>query len=114
MWEWRTIARSPADASPAVLRAPSCMADGEEVQRPLEAPLPEAEVPCRDRRREAVIEGLGQSEALMEGVPPDPDRELVCAQLAGVEEAEQLDAVEVAVAELAELRLAVLLEVPGV
>ena len=50
----------------------------------------------------------------MDGVPAEPDRDLVDAQLAGVEEAEHLDPLEVALAEPAELRLPVLLDVPGV
>src|SRR3954469_9343907 len=107
MCEWRTIARSPADSSRG-------MADGEEVQRPVEISLGQLEVRGGDRRGEAVIEGLGQAQRLVHAVPAEPDRELVGAQLAGVEEAEQLDPGEVRLAELAELGGAVLLDVPGV
>ena len=100
--------RQVAGGPPGALGARSCMADGEEVQRPLEAPAAEAEVGGGDRRREAVVEALGEPEALVDRVPAEPDRDLVDAQLAGVEEAEQLDPLEVRLAELAELLLPVL------
>src|SRR6478752_4206743 len=114
MWEWRTIARSPAVSPAGAPDARSCMTDGDEVQRLAEARAAEAEVGGRDRRGEAVVEALGEAEALVDRVPSEPDRDLVDAQLAGVEEAEQLDPLEVRLAELAELLLAVLLDVPGV
>src|SRR6476619_1678637 len=110
MCEWRTIARSPAMSLPGALPAArSCMADGDEVQRLLEALAAEAEVGGGDRRSEAVVEALGEPEALVDGVPAEPDRDLVDAQLAGVEEAEQLDPLEVRLAERPELLLPVLL-----
>ena len=50
----------------------------------------------------------------MDAVPAEPDRELVRAELAGVEEAEDLDPLEVRLEQLAVLRLVVLAQVPGV
>jgi hypothetical protein len=50
----------------------------------------------------------------VDAVPADADGELVCAQLAGVEEAEQLDAAEVGLEQLPVLALVVLPQVPGV
>src|SRR6188472_1691548 len=107
MWEWRTIARSPALSSGG-------MADGEEVQGPVEVPLPQLEIRGGDRGREAIVERLGQAQRLVDAVPTELDRELVGAQLASVEEAEHLDPGEVGLAEIAELGGAVLAHVPGV
>src|SRR5689334_12388606 len=107
MWEWRTIARSPALSS-------GDMADGEEIQCLVEVSLGELEVRSRDGRGEAVIEGLRQAEALVERIPAELDRDLVGTKLAGVMETEQLDLGEVTLAERAELGGAVLLDVPGV
>src|SRR6185312_997148 len=106
MCEWRTIARSPAD--PAPLRP----ADGKEVERAVEVARGEAEVGGGDRGREAVVEGLGQAEPRVDRVPTRLQRPAVDAQLAGVEEAEQLDPAEVGLAEGAELLRPVLLDVP--
>src|SRR6187551_1836912 len=106
MWECRTIARSPALAS--------AMADGEKVQRPVEIALAEPEVGGGDRRGKAVVERLGQAQPLVHAVPAQADRDLVDAQLAGVEEAQHLDPLEVRLAEVAELRHAVLAQVPRV
>src|ERR1700679_3846747 len=106
MWECSTIARSPAVGSD--------MTDGEEVQRRVEVPFPESEVGGGDRRREAVIEGLGQAEPLVDAVPAELEGELVGTQLAGVEEAVELDRGEVVRAEPAELLGPVLVQVPGV
>src|SRR5215207_2419492 len=115
MWEWSTIARSPAVPSSGAPRpAPSCMADGDEVQRPLEAGSAETEVRGGDRRGESVVERLGQAEPSVDRVPAEPDRELVHAQLASVEEAEQLDSPEMGLTQLPELLRPVLLDVPGV
>ena len=50
----------------------------------------------------------------MDAVPAQADRELVRAQLAGVEEAEHLDPVEVGAEQLAVLADVVLAQVPGV
>src|SRR6185312_15537982 len=97
MCEWRTIARSPADP------APLWPADGKEVERAVEVSVREAEVGGGDRRREAVVERLGQAEPRMHGVPAELQRPAVDAQLASVEEAEQLDPAEVRLAECAEL-----------
>src|SRR3954451_1483970 len=107
MWECRTIARSPALPSGG-------MADGEKIQGSVEVAFAQLEVRGSDRRGKAVIEGLGQAQGLVHAVPAELDRDLVGAQLAGVEEAEQLDPVEVRLAELAELGGTVLVHVPGV
>src|SRR6185437_6040440 len=114
MCEWRTIARSPAVSADPAGPAASGPADGKEVERAVEVPVVEAEIGGGDRRREAVVEGLGQAEALVDGVPAGLQRPAVHAELARVMEAEQLDPAEVGLAELAELLGAVLLDVPGV
>src|SRR6478672_3381590 len=115
MWEWRTTARSPTLSRRLMLATTSCRAaGGEEVERAVEAALAKAEVGGRDRRGEAVVEALGQPEALVDRVPAQPERQLVGAQLAGVEEAVQLDPGEVVLAEPAELLGPVLAQVPGV
>src|SRR5436190_22130605 len=107
MWECRTIARSPAVPSGG-------MADGEEIQGPVEIGLPQPEVRGRDRRREAVVEGLGQAQRLVDAVPAEPQGDLMGAQLLRMEEPEQLDPREARLAELAELLRPVLVHVPGV
>src|SRR5262245_20796440 len=107
MWECRTIARSPALPSGG-------MTDGEEVQGAVEIAFAQLEVRGGNRRREAVVEGPGQAEALVYRVPAELDRQLVGAQLAGMKEAKQLDAEEVRLAELAELPRTVLVHVPRV
>src|SRR5215218_7892273 len=115
MCECRTIARSPAlPLRLAPLIGSSLAANGYEIQRRVEVPFPESEVGGGDRRREAVVEPLGQAEALVDAVPAELDRELVDSQLAGVVEAVELDAGEVVLAEAAELGGAVLVDVPGV
>src|SRR6188768_452379 len=95
MWEWRTIARSPAPRS--------VTAHCEEVERPLQSLLAQAEVTGGDRRREAAVERPGEADPAVDGVPAKADRDLVGAQLAGVEEPEQLDSAEMPLAEVAEL-----------
>src|SRR4051794_9563127 len=115
MCECRTIARSPAlPPRLAPLIGSSLATDSDEVQCRVQVPFPESEVGGGDRRREAVVERLGQAEALVDRVPAEPDRELVQAQLAGVVEAVELDPGEVVLAETAELGGAVLVHVPGV
>src|SRR4051812_41412779 len=107
MWEWRTIARSPALSSGG-------MTDGEEVQGAVEVALLKLEIRGGDCGREAIVERLGQVQRLMDTIPAELDRELVDAQLASVKEAEHLDPGEVGRAEIAELGGAVLAHVPGV
>ena len=75
----------------------------DEVQRAIERPLAQREVARRDGRREAVVERLGDAEPGVHPVPARPQRELVDPQLAGVEEAVQLDVVVDALAQRAEL-----------
>src|SRR3954453_3337333 len=105
MWECRTMARSPALSSGA-------MADSDEVERAVEVALPEGKVGAVDRGREAVIERLAQAQRLVGPVPTQLQRQLVDAQLAGVEEAVELDPREVGLAEPAKLGGAVLAHVP--
>src|SRR4051794_21548496 len=112
MWLWRTSASAP-------LTTPSDPADSEEVERAIEVrPVAlgaQDEVPLGDRRREAVVEGLRDPEAPVHVVPAGvAQRELVDAELACVEEPQQLDAGEVGGAERAELVRPVLLDVPRV
>src|SRR5215218_5700945 len=137
MWLCRTIARSPIVSGPAgpvpdlvppplsgwsPKSAPppgrggsdSRMANGEEIQCSVEILFFQTEVRARDRGGEAVVEGLGQPQVLMDAVPAELDRQLVRAQLAGVKEAEHLDPAEVGLAELPELVGSILLHVPGV
>src|SRR4051794_31969536 len=96
------------------MRSSGGTADGEEVEAAVEVFLAQAEVGGGDRGGEAVVEGLGQAEALVDRVPAELDRQLVRAQLAGVEEAEQVDPLEVRLAERPELLGAILLHVPGI
>src|SRR6476646_986165 len=137
MWLCRTIARSPKVSGPAgpvpdlvppplsgwsPKSAPppgrgesdSRMANGEKVKCSVEICFFQAEIRARDRRGEAVVEGLGQAQPFVDAVPPELDRQLMGSQLAGVKEAEHLDPREVGLAERAELLGAVLLHVPGV
>src|SRR3954449_13091589 len=107
MWECRTMARSPAVSS-------EDMADSDEVERAVEVALPEGKVGAVDRGREAVVEGFAQTQSLADPVPAQFQRQLVGTQLAGVEEAVELDPREVRLAELAEFAGAVLAHMPGV
>src|SRR4029450_4359226 len=66
----------------------------QEIQRPVELARVQAEVARADRWDEAVVEGPGDPQGAVDAVPAEPDRQLVDAQLTGVEEAEQLDAPE--------------------
>src|SRR5215213_6441609 len=84
--------KRPAPSTPAsaVWRRPAAPGrrgpspqDGDEVQRLVQRPLAQREVGCRDRRREAVVEALGEAELGVYVVPPGPERELVGAQLSG-------------------------------
>ena len=86
----------------------------DEVERALERARPKGEVPRGDGGREAVVEGLGDPERGMHAVPAGLKRQLVRPQHARVEQAEQLDIVEDALAEGPELLGAVLLQVPWV
>src|SRR4051812_9085517 len=106
MCEWRTIARSPTERSG--------IADCDEVQRPVQIAGPQAEVTGADRRDEAIVEGLRDVEGGMDPVPAGADRELVGAQLARVEEAQQLDASEMRLEELPVLARVVFAQVPRV
>src|SRR4051812_40039524 len=106
MWEWRTIARSPA--------VRSGITDRDEVQRPIQVAVTQAEVPGADRRDEAVVERRGDAEGRVDAVPSEADGELVGPQLASVEQTEQLDACEMRPQQVAVLAGVVLAQVPGV
>src|SRR5882724_3440054 len=110
MWEWRTIARSPA-----VARGSSATADGDEVEGAVEGSLvlgAQREVRRGDRRYEAVVEGLRDVERRMHPVPARADRELVDPEPAGVVEPEDLDRGEAGLEQRAVLRGGVLAHVP--
>src|SRR3954454_7483068 len=110
MWEWRTIAKSPAERSAIKLGA----ANSQEVQGLVERAGLQLEVAGADCRDEAVIERLGDVEGGMDPVPAAPDGELVDAQLARVEETEDLDAPEMRLQQGAVLVGVVFAQVPGV
>src|SRR6476646_3500693 len=118
MWLWRTMARSPADPLtpelPPSPMAPLGVADREEIECLVQVVSPQGEIGRRDRRREAVVERPGQAQRPVRVVPAEPQSQLVRPQLARVEEAEQLDPLEVRLAEGAELAVAVLAQVPRV
>src|SRR4051794_23882173 len=96
-------------------RARSRAQHGEQIQTALQADTAQREVARADGGREAVIERLGEAQALVHVIPAEPlDRDLVRAQLAGVEEPEQVDLAEVALAQRAVLVGAVLADVPRV
>src|SRR4051794_6094397 len=116
MWEWRTIARSPRVRSAIAYREVrrSGMADRQEVECAVEIAGPEAEVAGVDRGDEAIVEGAGEMESPMDVVPADPDGELMGAELAGVEDAEDLHSLEVPAQQVAVLGGVVLAQVPGV
>src|SRR6266516_2455719 len=106
MCEWRTIARSPTS---------SRMADRQEVERAAEIRFArDLEVGGGDRSDEAVVEGLREAKPTVNPVPAEPQRQLVDAQLAGVKDAEHLDAREVAPQELTVLGDRVLAQMPRV
>src|SRR5919198_4962966 len=110
MWEWRTIARSPTGAL-----SESGTADRQEVECPLcVAAVRQSKIRRRDGRHEARVEGFGQRERRVEAVPSHPERQLVCAQLAGMEHTQDLDLAEVAFEQLPVLTERVLAKVPGV
>src|SRR5215216_860472 len=107
MWECRTIAREPMPAAsfasrPGASGSPpgSGTADGEEVERVVEPGVAQGEVRGGDRRHEAAVEGVGDPQHPVNAVPAEAERELVRAQLAGVEQAEDRDVGEVGLEQL--------------
>src|SRR5665809_27270 len=105
MWEWRTTARSPTT---------SRMTDREEVEGPLEPRVAEGEVRRRDRRDEALVEALRDPQRSVDAVPAEPQRELVGAQLACVEQPQDLDPREARLEQRPVLLERVLANVPRV
>src|SRR4051794_33379374 len=123
MCEWRTIARSPIGSrSESIRKLRGGFSDGlsdtaerQEVERPVKvAPTPQPEVGRGERRNEARVERLRQPERRVDAVPADPKRRLVRAQLACVEDAQNLDPAEVRLQQLAVLSERVLPKVPRV
>src|SRR5215204_3998815 len=128
MWLCRTRARSPTEES----RPPACSAsrppqaglplvtraaNGDEVAGPVQIRLalrPKGEVRGGDRRREAVVERLRQPQRLVDALPARLERQLVDAELAGVEQRVQLDGPEMRLEQLAVLGGGVLAHVTGV
>src|SRR5829696_451511 len=108
MWLWSTIASS------GTAERELGTTDRDEVQGPLEAAGFEPEVGRGDRGDEAVVEALGQPQRLVQGIPAEPDRELVQAQLARVKEPQQLDLAEMGLEQRAVLARVVLAQMPGV
>src|SRR3954453_22388895 len=116
MCEWRTIARSPTGPGWTGSRR-SGTADREEVEGPPEIGsirALEREVGRGDRGDEAIVEALGETERGVDAVPARADRELVDAELSGVEDAEELDALEMGLEQVAVLAGVVLAQVPGI
>src|SRR4051812_33827646 len=108
MWECRTIARSPTGSR-------SAMADGDEVERPVEVTaLSEPEVSGGDRRHESGIERLRQPQRRVDPIPPGAQRDLVDPELAGMEDPQDLHPAEVGREKLSVLGQGVLAEVPRV
>src|SRR4029453_11053758 len=105
MCEWRTTARSPSRSGTA---------DREEVERPIEVGFAQREVGRRDRRHETAIERIGEAQGSMDAVPAETERELVRAQLAGVEQTEDRDVGEGALEQSPVLVQRVLADVPRV
>src|SRR3954453_6766340 len=106
MWLCRTRASLPggAGAGAGLMGAPgSRAADRQEVQRAREvAVATQREVRLGDGGGEPVVEALGDPQARVDGVPREVvQREAVDGELAGVEEAEDLDVLEVRLAERA-------------
>src|SRR4051794_32273930 len=89
---------------------------GDEVERaPEVAPGAQREVARRDRGHEAVVEAPRDAEPRVDRIPPEAlDANLVDRELAGVEQAVELDVGEVRAAQVAELARAVLAHVPRV
>src|SRR3712207_5639877 len=104
MCVWSTIASSPRSATQ----------HRQEVERAVERALAQREVGLRDGRGEPLVERAGDAEPRVQAVPPGAQRQVVQAELAGVEEPEQLDVREAVGAQLAELLGPVLADVPRV
>src|SRR6266480_3029588 len=97
MCECSTIARSPTGGCSAwpLARASSAMANRQEVQSLVEiAVAGDLEVGRGDGGHETRVEGLREAEGRVHAVPAEPQRQLVQAQLAGVEDAQYLDSRE--------------------
>src|SRR5262249_11823700 len=92
----------------------SALADREEVEGAVEVALAQPEVAGADSGDEAVVERLGEPQGRVQAIPAQPDRELMSAQLAGMEEPDQLDTPEMGLEQGAVLGLVVLTQVPGV
>ena len=109
MWVWRTT-RDAARSALTAGRRPGSRARGRGRR------VAQREVARGDRRREPVVERLRDPQPRVDPRPTRSRsmRDLVGAQPARVEEAEQLDRAEVRLAQRAELLGAVLVDVPRV
>src|SRR6476620_118988 len=119
MCEWRTKAKSPTASSAPLpgavgLREGSGMADGDEVEGLVKAGVSQGEVRRGDRGDEAVVERLGDTQRRVDAVPAKADRELVGAQLAGMEQADDFNPREARLDQLAVFVDRVLAQVPRV
>src|SRR5262249_53185325 len=97
---------------PSSVPPSSASADRHTVEGAVEVVAPRPEVAGADRRDEARVERLGQVQGRVDAVPAEADRQLVSAEFAGVEEAEDLDAAEMRLEERTVLALVVFPEVP--
>src|SRR3954454_12647328 len=88
--------------------------DRDQVEAALEIAAAQREVAGADRGREALVEGAREVQGGVHPVPAGSQRELVRAQLARVEEAEQVHAAEVARAQRAVFVRPVFAHMPGV
>src|SRR5919197_918663 len=104
-----TTARSPTEVSSVALGT----ADRHEVERAIEmVTVDEAEVRGGDRGHEARVERHREPERRVDALPAGTERELVRAELAGVEEPEDPDLRETRLQEVPVLGEGVLLQVP--
>src|ERR1700684_2425455 len=130
MWVCRTIAISPCgrEALTAAGRRSaerrrmsagrdSRATDGDEVERLVEVGIclrAQGEIAGCDRRREPVVEGLGQAQARVDRIPAELERKRMVLQLARVEQPVHLDTRKRAASQLRELLGAVLVHVPRI
>src|SRR5947209_18601993 len=108
MWVCRTMASDP------VRLIGSAPAPGKEVRRPVELTVLKCEIARGDGRREPVVEPLGDPQPGVQAVPAQSQGQGMPAQLAGVEQTQQLHLAEHRPAQRFELQGAVLTDVPRV
>src|SRR5215208_502341 len=112
MCEWSTMARSPIGLAGST---GSGTADRQEIERPIEVSARgQPEVRGGDRRDEARVERLGDPKRRMGAIPSGAQRQVVEAQLEGMNDAQDLDSREVRLQQLAILAQRVLAQVPRI